>query len=377
MIKRIGLFLLMGLVVLACSTSDDSEVPTDPGGGNGDGTGDTFDRSAMLNNWANNIIMPGYTDFADQLSSLKNAADNFNAAPAQTELNELRTAWLTAYRTWQRVSLFEIGPAEDVNLRTNLNIYPTNTTLIESNIAAGNYNLGLSSNREAKGFPALDYLIHGSADTDEQIIALLSEPAYREYLTDLVQDMIDLTDGVIAQWNGNYKDTFVSNDGASSTASVDRLVNDYIFYFEKFLRAGKMGIPLGVFSGSVLPGNIEAYHNGDVSNILFLEGLDAVQDFFNGRHYNGSGSGESLNSYLNELNSIKDGENLGAVINAQLNSARQEVQGLDLFSKELESSPPTNMLLAYDEVQKVVPLFKVDMVSAMSISIDFVDADGD
>jgi hypothetical protein len=35
------------------------------------------------------------------------------------------------------------------------------------------------------------------------------------------------------------------------------------------------------------------------------------------------------------------------------------------------------MLLAYDEVQRAVPLLKVDMVSAMSINIDFVDADGD
>ncbi|MDO1502669.1 hypothetical protein Q2T40_21565 [Winogradskyella maritima] len=66
------------------------------------------------------------------------------------------------------------------------------------------------------------------------------------------------------------------------------MVNDYIFYYEKYLRAGKMGIPLGVFSGSTLPRNVEAYYEATISNDLFLEGLSAVQDFFNGNHFNSS-----------------------------------------------------------------------------------------
>ncbi len=54
------------------------------------------------------------------------------------------------------------------------------------------------------------------------------------------------------------------------------------------------------------------------------------------------------------------------------------VSTLDSFRIEIENNnPATDMLLAYDEVQRIVPLLKVDMVSAMSISIDFVDADGD
>ena len=48
------------------------------------------------------------------------------------------------------------------------------------------------------------------------------------------------------------------------------------------------------------------------------------------------------------------------------------------FRAELEdNSPAADMFAAYDEVQAAVALFKVDMVSAMSIAIDFVDADGD
>ena len=179
-------------------------------------------------------------------------------------------------------------------------------------------------------------------------------------------------------WKNGYRDVFVSNDGASATASVDRYVNDYIFYYEKFLRAGKMGIPLGVFSGSTLPKNLEAYYKSDVSKELFLEGLSAIQDFFNGKHFGSTASGESLASYLDKLNSLKNGVDLNSAINTQFNTAREQVSGLSSFRAEIENNnPPTAMLTAYDEVQRAVPLLKVDMVSAMSISVDFVDADGD
>ncbi|HAI40291.1 MAG TPA: peptidase M75, partial [Maribacter sp.] len=152
----------------------------------------------------------------------------------------------------------------------------------------------------------------------------------------------------------------------------------YIFYYEKYLRAGKMGIPLGVFSGSTLPRNVEAYYEATISNDLFLEGLSAVQDFFNGNHFNSSTQGESLASYLDALNTLKNGEDLSTLINDQFNTAKNMVLDLSAFRAEIENSnPPTSMLLAYDEVQKAVPMLKVDMVSAMSISIDFVDADGD
>ena len=341
----------------------------------------TFNRGAMLVNWADNIILPSYESFATAMGSLKSSFDQFQDERTQENLTMLRSKWLDAYKMWQRVSMFEIGPAETIGFRLNMNIYPTNTSKIDEWIATGTYDLSLSSSREGKGFPALDYLFHGLADTDIAILDMYTGVGGDNIVllvNDILTDMSTMTQTVLQEWKSGYRDVFVANDGASSTASVDRLVNDYIFYYEKFLRAGKMGIPLGVFSGNTLARNVEAYFNPEVSNTLFLEGLDAVQDFFNGRHFNGGSEGESLSSYLDKLNSVKQGDDLSAIINAQLNKARELVTSLQSFRNEIENNnPPTDMLLAYDEVQKVVPLLKVDMVSAMSISIDFVDADGD
>ena len=374
--KKILSGLILIALVWACSSDNEGEEPVvDPG------TEVTFERSVMLTNWADNIIVPSYEAFSSDMTALNASFDLFKTDATAANLIGLRASWITAYKTWQRVSMFEIGPAETVGLRLNLNIYPTKPEKIEDYIASGNYDLTLSSNRDAKGFPALDYLINGSGADEAAILAKFNtadKELVLSYMEAVLVDMTTLSNDVLAEWKSSYRDTFVSNDGASATASVDRFVNDYIFYYEKFLRAGKMGIPLGVFSGATLPQNVEGYYEKNIANKLFLEGLASVQDFFNGKHYNSSATGESLASYLDKLSTTKEGENLSDIINSQFNSARTMVTGLDPFRSEIENNtPPTDMLLAYDVVQKAVPMLKVDMVSAMSISIDFVDADGD
>lgn len=374
--KKILGGIVLTAVFLACSSDNDGQDPvTDPE------PEVTFERGAMLTNWADNIIIPSYEAFNASLDELTAAVEEFKLESSIVNLEGLRADWVTSYTLWQRVSMFEIGPAETVGLRLNMNIYPTDIQKIEGFIASGDYNLTLSSNRDAKGFPALDYLINGLGADDTAIVSKFNttdRDAILSYMEAVLEDMMVLSNEVLSEWNTGYRDTFVANDGASATASVDRYVNDYIFYYEKFLRAGKMGIPLGVFSGSPLPQNVEAFYQPTIANELFLEGLRAVQDFFNGKHYGSNTVGEGLASYLDKLNSVKDGENLSDIINGQFNEARSAVEGLGTFRTEIENNtPPTNMLLAYDAVQKAVPLLKVDMVSAMSISIDFVDADGD
>ncbi len=372
------------LVLWACS-SDSSDGP-EPGGGTGGMDDDevpmTFERGAMLANWADNIIIPAYTSFSSELADLDSAFETFSADRTVENLASLRDAWLLAYSAWQQVSLFETGPAEAIGYRLNMNTYPTDVVLLESFVSSGTYDLSLPSNRDVKGFPALDYLLNGLGSDDAAVVALFDSDANATnrltYMNDILDDMTTLTNGVLQEWQGSFRDTFVSSDGSSATASTDRFVNDFIFYYEKFLRAGKMGIPLGVFSGTPEPNTIEAFYRADISKTLFLTGLTTVQDFFNGQHFNSTGTGESLASYLQSLNELKNGVALDEVINDQFNLAREMVNSLDTFRNEIENNnPPTDMLMAYDEVQRAVPLLKVDMVSALSISIDFVDADGD
>ncbi|WP_196895182.1 imelysin family protein [Aureivirga marina] len=371
MIKKV-LFLLIAVLAISCG-SDDS-------GSNGNGT-DNFDRKVMLENWADNIIIPSYEDFQSKMNDLNQKTEAFVADATAENLESLRTSWLNAYKIWQHVSMYEIGKSEELTFRNFMNIYPTSATKIEGFVTSGTYNLQLPSTYDAQGFPALDYLLYGISDAAISYeIHFTTGPkaaGYKDYLTAVVSRMKTLTDEVVADWKGTFRNDFVNNNGGTASSSVNTMVNKYVFYYEKFLRAGKIGIPVGVFSTTALPEKVEGYYSAVNSKMLFEEALTAVQNFFNGKHYTSATTGESLKSYLVALNAKKNGENLDVAINNQWESARTFSQSVDANFANQITNDKAKMLGLYDEVQKAVLLLKVDMMSAMSISVDYSDADGD
>ncbi|MBD0823927.1 imelysin family protein [Aestuariibaculum marinum] len=372
MIKKVVSVVLLALVIFACSSSDGGESKPK----------DNFDRQTMLVNWADNIIIPAYEDLDSKLGALVAAKNTFTVTANQTNLEALRIAWLDAYKVWQHVEMFNIGKAEVDYYSAYMNIYPASVTEIESNIANGGYDLALANNQDAAGFPALDYLLYGVAADDNAILAMYTTNAnadgYKLYLSDVVNEMKSLTEAVLNDWTTSYRSTFVNSTANTTTSSTNKITNDFIYYFEKGLRANKFGIPAGIFSGGVLyPEKVEAYHNQEVSKILALEALHASQDFFNGKAYNGTSDGNSFDDYLDYLQTITDGEDLTALINNQMNAARSQIQTVDSNFSNQVNTDNTRMTLSYDELQKVVVLLKLDMVQAMNISVDYIDADGD
>lgn len=366
--KKLFWILIFGLAFTAC---DNEEGPTEV-------NQDNFDRAAMLANWADNIIIPAYEAYVAGLTTLSGAKDEFLSNATETNLLSLRDSWLNAYIAWQRVSMFEIGKAEQLSLRDYTNVFPTDAAKIEEHIAGGNYNLTLPSTRSQQGFPALDYLLSGSADTDAEIVARFNDSqSMKDYLNALVVRLTDLTGQVLEDWKNGYRDTFVSNDGSQASSSVNKLANDFLFYYERALRAGKVGIPAGVFSNTPLSDRVEAFYKKDVSKVLFEAAFEAVVDFFNGRHFDGMGAGESLAGYLNFVNAVSGGEKLSALINAQFEATRKAAEALgDNFYEAVETDN-LSMLKLYDALQANVILMKVDMFQALNIKVDYVDADGD
>jgi hypothetical protein len=361
----------MALALSACSGDDGV-----------DSSGDGFDRKAMLENWADNIIVPRYERYVASLETLSSETSTFTSSPSTENLAELREAWLDAYINWQVVAMFEIGKAEELTLINYTNIYPLDVEAMEQTIESGEYDLTSVNRQDEQGFPAIEYLIYGVRDTDQAIVDLYTQEQANHpqkiYLTDLSDRLLDMGTIVLEDWKSGYRDTFVNNDGSSSTSSVNKLVNDYIFYFEKHLRAGKVGIPAGVFSPSTLPENVEGRFSGK-SKILFIAGLDAMQNFFNSKAIDSNlpVEGESLRSYLDYLNTIKEGEDLSGLINDQFDQAKAQAESLsEDFQVQIESN--NNLMLStYDELQMNVILMKVDMLQALNVRVDYVDADGD
>ncbi|WP_264558436.1 imelysin family protein [Flavobacterium sp. N2270] len=366
------LFLITLLsIVFACSSEDGSSS-----------SGDNYNRTALLTNWANNIIVPSYENLQDKVVILNSAIATFNTTPNQTNLDVLRSAWLESYKAYQYVGFFNIGKAEEINFFSKTNIYPTNTAGIDTNIASGSYNFQLLSQYSRQGFPALDYMINGLASSDNNIIEFYTTNSnalnYKQYLTDLIAELSSDVNSILNDWNGSYKNTFIASNGNSVSSSTNRMVNNFVKYYEKDIRAGKVGIPAGVFSsGTTFPEKGEAFYKNDVSKILLNEAVKAAQDFFNGKHYLSSTEGESLKSYLNFLNTVRNGVSLSTTINNQFTTINSTNALLnDSFETQILSNNNA-MLNSYDALQQNVVYFKLDMMQAFNITVDYVDADGD
>lgn len=374
--KKYLLIVLTGLIWACGSNGTGTDEPTPQEDGK--------DRKAILIHLADHIIIPSYANFKVKLDAMLIKSDAFTSQPTTANLQAFRSAWIEAYIEWQKVELFDFGPAEKQTIRNFFNIYPANEIGIQSNIADPASNLEVPASYAQQGFPALDFLINGVAKTDEEIVAYYLTPVEgakrTAYIKRLTTRMNSLLDKVINEWNTTYRETYVSKTGLDISSSTSLMINGFVLHYERFIRSGKFGIPSGaMLNGVVAPEKVEAFYKKDISLVLAKTAHQAYADFFNGKAVKTSLEGPSIKTYLDALKA-KDsatGKNLSEIINAQLETTKLK---LDLLKPNLYEEVKTNnqaMVTVYTEMQKTVRLLKVDMTSAMSITITYTDNDGD
>ena len=370
--KKIILILSFISVILACSSSE-SDINSN---------NDSFDRTALLTNWAANIIIPSYENYQAKVVILVTNTSTFNANPSEANLQILRNSWFEAYKSYQKVTAFYLGKAMDINLKEATNTYPTDNVGIEANISSGTYNLELFSQFSRQGFPALDYLINGLGTTDASTVSFYTTNSnatkYKQYLTAVTNKLKSNIDLVVSDWNNGYKATYIASNGTAVSSSVNKTTNLFVKNLEKDIRTGKIGIPAGIFSsGTLFPEKVEAYYKKDISKELLQVAIQAQQDFFNGKHFNSATSGPSLKSYLDYVNAVRNGQNLSTIINNQFTTISSTNATLNTNFSQQVSSDNAKMIVAYDALQQNVIYTKLDMMQALNITIDYVDGDGD
>jgi len=359
-------------LVIACSSSEDSN----------DSQTTNYDRTALLTNWADNIIIPSFEDYQAKVNTLSSNVTAFTTTPTEANLATLRTSWLEAYKAFQYVSMYTIGKSEEITFKESANTYPANAAQINVNITTGTYNLSQNLQFDRQGFPGLDYLINGLATTDSGITAFYTTEALasnrKAYLVAVTARLKSQADAIVNDWNTSYRDTFVSNNGNSVSSSVNKMTNNFVKNLEKDIRTGKLGIPAGLFSnGTKYPEKVEAYYKNDVSKELLTVALKAEQDFFNGKHFGNSTTGESLKSYLDYLNAVRSGQKLSDIINNQFTATYTSINLLNASLSQQITTDNAKVIETYYVLQQNVVYTKLDMMQALNISIDYVDGDGD
>ncbi|HLG03087.1 MAG TPA: imelysin family protein [Bacteroidia bacterium] len=369
---RLHTFMLTTLVIAACLAwtgcrKDQNAAPLPE---------DTFDRTALLINYADSLIIPNFLLLEQRLDSLSVRTAAFSAAPGASELYALRAAFLDAYLSYQSVSAFEFGPSEAESFRTNCNTFPTDTAQILLNISNGTYNLFLASNLDAKGFPAIDYLLYGRNISDAAVISYFQNSANRRnYMADLVSHLQTHTTNVLNGWNGNYRSDFISSTGSDIGSSLGYIVNQLNYDLE-LVKNARIGIPLGKLTmGIPIPEKCECYYAGQsvwLANACFSN----IENFYRGRSASGHDA-QGLDDYLDHLGAQYQSGSLNSAIQAQFADAKNKLQAVaDPLSLQVISNPSL-VDTAYVAIKKLVILLKTDMPSNLGIVITYQDTDGD
>jgi len=355
--------LLLTLSLLACKDDDTSNAD--------------FDTAALLNNIGENIIIPRYNILKEESDNLNTQLDNFKNDINANQLNLLREQFKATYLAWQACSTFEFGPAGILSLRTVINTFPTDTTIINQNITNNINDLTSTADYDAIGLPALDYMLYGKFNTDTDFVNYYSNNnnalTYLEVLITKINEDINQVD---TEWNSSYIETFKNATGTDVASSLGLLVNEMNLDFESYIRDGKVGIPLGIRSlGVIQLEKAEAYYS-DYSLELCLESVEQIQDLFNGVSTEGV-NGIGLDDFLDAVKATNGEDNLSDKINTQFDDIIIALEELDSSIPSAIDNNQAQVETVYNEMQQIIVLLKVDLTSNLGILISYQDNDGD
>ncbi len=338
-----------------------------------------FDRKAMLQNFADNLIKPAFNDLQAKVNLLKTATDAFVAKPDAAKLTALQTAWDEAYSSWMYANAYNFGPAGEEGIRKGLveeiGTWPANTTTIENNITANNTTLS-DFNRDNRGFNAIDYLLFDINGTHSNIITAFTANANRKnYLLAIVNKLKGQVDAVATDWNGAYATSFVNNNGTNVGSSTAQFYNEFVRSFES-IKNFKLGVPLGkrVGQNTTEPSKVEAKYSR--KSLMYIKlNIQAIEDIWYGK----SKSGIDGIGWKEYLAFVTGGNDLIARTEAQMqviNTAVNAISDTPTLEQQI-STNLTALTLLHTELQKHTRNYKSDMSSLLGIAITFSSGDGD
>jgi len=357
MVKPALFFILGGAMLLASSGCKDI-TPYEP-------AGSSFEREDMLRETTQKVILPAYAQFNADLDQLSADFSQFETSPNQESFDALRNSFLQAYQSWQPCSPIEIGPAAEQSLRFSVNTFPLDTAQVNSNLLSGWDNLYSAQNNDAKGLPALDYLLFISDDFN-----VLAQASRLQYFKDNLDLVTEKLVAVNDAWNNGYTEEFALNTGTDVGSSLGLMVNELNFDFE-LIKNAKVAIPLGLKTlGVAQPEMVEAVYS-DASKDLLIQNLKGIKDLFTGA------DGLGIDDYLNSLGARYGSENLSDAIIARFESCEDKANALGSSLKSELEINPSEVEALHTELQNLVVLLKTDMPSQLGVQITYQDNDGD
>lgn len=333
-----------------------------------------YNQTAFLTNVGENIITPRYESLQSKLNDLSTKTNTFNTSPSTENLQALKSSFLETYEQFQYCVVFDFGPAGGSKNLNDVNIYPADTTTINTNISSGSYNFDAANQIDAQGFPAIDFLLyHASENT---VVSEFADANRQKFLSDIIADIQTLVSEVTSDWQTSYTSTFIGATGTDAGSSLGLLINQFNFTFED-IKNFKIGTPSGSRNSLEITysDKVEAYYSGH-SLKLAQANLTSLEELYKGISTSGT-DGEGLDDYLTGL----EQNTLDGTIQTKFTELKTTLTDLESVQSGILSDVVKNdnqkMKDAFDAFSATVPSLKSELPSILGVAITYQDGDGD
>lgn len=341
-----------------------------------EGEGDT--RRELLERWSTELIVPLYAEFDVRSQAVAASLDALCAAPSEATLEAARSAWMDAREPFKRAEVFAFGPYSRPEFRIGPKIdsWPARPDTVEEWLSGTDAvdpatlaTLGIWH----KGLPVIEYFLY-APDASGQ--APLEEPRRCEYLRSTGVELESRARELHLAWAPEGGDFAHQLSGAGRTSTAWRslrdafgeVVNRMGFTIEN-MRRDKLGRPLGDMTGGTpLPNETESRFSGRAVRDI-LDNLAGIEVLFFG---DSTRNLPGVSSYA-----IERGRNFDQQFREALDAARAALEAVNVPLGEAVSTEADRVREASERLRELQSLIQTELISALGLSLNFNDNDGD
>jgi predicted lipoprotein len=339
-----------------------------------------FDRSAMLSDLTEMVMLPTLRSFSAGAAALSADLAALAGGPAAAALDAVAASWRACREPWRRSRVFGLGPTQELD--GNIDYTPIKEDNIETAIAsqpsftqADIVTLGTSS----KGLMAIEYLVFDAEGGAAAVLARLTDAATgsqrRSYLDALGQDLAVQAAALTSAWDeGGYAREVATAGDESATFraakdAIDALVNQIIFVVDTTANAG-IAAPLGLKTGGTPRPELEIARRSDNTLADVTNDLLGARALWDGA--GGGGDGLGLSDLLRDRSASLDDD-----VRAAMDAALAAVAAVPPPMRTALVSAPSTLQAAFDAVIALKRLLATDVVTALGVTLSVNDNDGD
>lgn len=330
------------------------------------GEGDTL-RREVLAHLADEVIDPAHESLSVEATGL---VDAVSSACGGGDLEAARAAWRAVRAGWSVTAAFAFGPVVEQMQVGPLDFWPVRGDTIEAKISAAPATIDAayidSLGTSAKGLPALEYLLFAGP--------LAPASPRCAYAVALARDIERRVGEVASAWHDGHAEALrTAGHGSavytSEKAGLDAVVNATIENLYRMVK-DKLDRPLGNLTGSAPdPAISESVFSGD-GRVDLEHNLGGFERVYLGADLESGGD-----PGLGALVAARDPA-LDERIVAQLALARASLAAIADLEVALVDDRGA-VQTARDELDALRRLIKLDVASALGVTLSLSDNDGD